>query len=199
MLKQISCRLFRENGQPRPPIKFTHGLNTILGAVKGEAGSIGKSTMMLIIDFAFGGNTYVGSDAVRELDDHTIYFTFEFADGQYHFARTPSDPKFVARVDENHTVIGTMKIEEFNAWLAAKYHMDLPGLKYRNTLSRFFRIYGKNNHNELKPLQTRGGDESQKDAITVLIALFGCYNEIKDFKEQLQEAENRISAFKAAR
>lgn len=101
MLKQISCQLFRENGQPRPPIKFTHGLNTILGAVKGEAGSIGKSTMMLIIDFAFGGNTYVGSDAVKELGDHTIYFTFEFADGQYHFARTPTDPKLVARVDEN--------------------------------------------------------------------------------------------------
>ena len=92
-----------------------------------------------------------------------------------------------------------MKIEEFNAWLAAKYHMDLPGLKYRNTLSRFFRIYGKNNHNELKPLQTRGGDESQKDAITVLISLFGYYDEIKDFKEQLQQAENKISAFKAAR
>lgn len=199
MLKQISCQLFREAGQPRPPINFTRGLNTILGAIKGEAGSIGKSTMMLIIDFAFGGNTYVGSDAVKELDDHTIYFTFEFADGQYHFARTPTDPKLVAQVDENQTVIGTMKIEEFNAWLAAKYHMDLPGLKYRNTLSRFFRIYGKNNHNELKPLQTRGGDESQKDAITVLIALFGYYNEIKDFKEQLQQAENKISAFKTAR
>ena len=99
MLKQISCQLFREAGQPRPPINFTRGLNTILGAIKGEAGSIGKSTMMLIIDFAFGGNTYVGSDAVKELDDHTIYFTFEFADGQYHFARTPTDPKLVAQID----------------------------------------------------------------------------------------------------
>ena len=41
MLKQISCALFKEGDTPRPPIQFHQGLNTILGAVRGEAGSIG--------------------------------------------------------------------------------------------------------------------------------------------------------------
>lgn len=199
MLKQISCALFQEDGKPRPPINFGKGLNTILGAVKGEAGSIGKSTMMLIIDFAFGGNTYTGSDAVKQLPEHAIYFTFEFNGAEYRFFRKPHDAKTVANIDQNHNVVRNFKIEEFTAWLAKQYGMDLPGLAFRNTISRFFRIYGKNNHNELKPLQTRGGTESQKDAIGILIALFDYYKEIEDFKYQLQEAENRIAAFKAAR
>lgn len=199
MLKQISCRLFQENGQPRGPVNFHMGLNTVLGAVKGEAGSIGKSTMMLIIDFAFGGNTYASSDAVKELDEHAIDFVFEFDGQSYHFSRTPSDPDVVLNTDGNGHVIEILKIDQFTQWLSQQYRMNKPGVQFRNTLSRFFRIYGKNNHNELKPLQTRGGDESQKDAIAILIAVFEYYETIKDFKNQLQEAEDRIMAFRGAR
>lgn len=58
MLKEIRCDLFKESGKLRPSIIFNKGLNIILGSVPGKAGSIGKSTMLLIIDFVFGGNTY---------------------------------------------------------------------------------------------------------------------------------------------
>ena len=199
MLKQISCALFKEGDMPRPPIQFHQGLNTILGAVRGEAGSIGKSTMMLIIDFVFGGNTYVDSDAVRELPEHAINFTFEFDGASYNFVRRPHEPKAVVNIDADGSVLKVLELTEFTDWLAVQYGMKLPGASFRQMLSRFFRIYGKNNHNELKPLQTRGGEESQKDAIAILIALFQYYSSIEDFKHQLQSAEDRIAAFKAAR
>lgn len=199
MLIEVSCDAFKIGDQPRPSIKFQMGLNTILGSVRGEAGSIGKSTMMLIIDFVFGGNTYVDSDAVKELDDHAIYFTFQFDGVEYHFARRPSDPGNVVVVDKNRNVLDTWEIKKYTSWLADQYNMDLPGASFRDTISRFFRVYGKNNHNELKPLQTRGGEEAQRDAINILISLFEYYESIEDFKTQLNEADARISAFRTAR
>lgn len=200
MLKEISCDLFKIGDKPRPPVRFQMGLNTILGSIKGKAGSIGKSTMMLIIDFVFGGNSYVDSDAVKELDSHTVYFTFQFNGTEHHFARRPDDPNTVLIVDENRNITSQpWEIGKFTTWLAQQYGMDLPGVPFRNTLSRFFRIYGKNNHNELKPLQARGGEESQRDAISILIALFGYYKSIEEFKNQLQKTDDRIRAFRAAR
>ena len=64
MLKKIQCDKFISKGQVRPPIEFKKGLNTILGGVNAN-NSIGKSTLLLIIDFAYGGNSYLNSDAVR--------------------------------------------------------------------------------------------------------------------------------------
>ena len=199
MLKEISCDAFKISDQPRPPVRFHMGLNTILGSVTGAAGSIGKSTMMLIIDFVFGGNTYTQSDAVNELDPHTIYFSFEFDNTEYRFSRNTEEADTVVVVDENRNVLESWDIKKYTQWLAQQYNMNLPGASFRNTISRFFRIYGKNNHNELKPLQTRGGEEPKRDAINVLISLFQYYKSIEDFKTQLNEADGRISAFRTAR
>lgn len=199
MLKEIRCDLFKEQGKLRPPVKFHRGLNIVLGSVPGKAGSIGKSTMLLIIDFAFGGNSYKKSDAVTQLNDHTIYFTFSFNGTDYHFARNTGEEKIVARLDESGNVVDSIAIQDFTDWLCKKYKMDLPGLSFRNSISRFFRIYGKNNLNERRPLQTRGGDEAQKDAIHVLVTLFDLYSSILSFKEMLILAEEKIKAFRAAR
>lgn len=51
----------------------------------------------------------------------------------------------------------------------------------------------------MRPLQTRGGTESQKDAIKVLVTLFNRYAEIKAFEEQIRDADDRIAAFRQAR
>ena len=66
-------------------------------------------------------------------------------------------------------------------------------------LAAFFRIYGKSNYSETRPLQTRSGTEAQKDALDVLISLFNKHEEIRAFKEQEKLAEARISAYRAAR
>lgn len=198
MLKEIRCDLFKVSGQKRPPIVFKRGLNIILGSIPGKAGSIGKSTMLLIIDFVFGGNTYKKSDAVSQLGHHTIFFKFTFEDSDYYFARNTSD-NVVARCDEKYNVLDFIDLSNFTGWLAQKYKMNLPGMQFRNTISRFFRIYGKNNFNEQRPLQVRGGSESQKDAVHILVVLFNLYSSILIFEEQLKLADEKITAFREAR
>src|SRR5690554_5784627 len=155
MLREISCELFKIGEQMRPLVRFHKGLNIVLG---GEAGanSIGKSTMLLIIDFAFGGDAYVKSDAVRELDNHNIHFTFEFEGKPYYFIRHTASSGDIFQLSENGNIIASLKRDEYVNWLSERYEIDFAGVKFRNTISRFFRIYGKNNYNELRPLQMRG-------------------------------------------
>ncbi|XKW97888.1 hypothetical protein R8G64_05205 [Tenacibaculum maritimum] len=52
MLKEINCKHFIKN-----PLIFSNGLNTILGD-NYSTNSIGKSTLLMIIDFVFGGGSY---------------------------------------------------------------------------------------------------------------------------------------------
>lgn len=198
MLKEISCELFKVDGEVRPPIRFHNGLNIVLGGKTG-VNSIGKSTMLLIVDFAFGGDTYAKSDAVRELGNHNIFFTFEFDGKLYYFLRNTDSPGEIYKLDKNRNIIESMKNTEFTAWLNVQYGMSFSGVRFRNTISRFFRIYGKNNYNELRPLQMRGGTESQEDAIHVLVTLFNQYESVLAFEEQLQLADKRIAAFREAR
>lgn len=75
MLIEISCSKFKTPKHPKEAISFHPGLNVVLGNKNG-ANSIGKSTMLLIIDFAFGGSSYVKSDAVIELGNHEIFWLF---------------------------------------------------------------------------------------------------------------------------
>ena len=82
MLIEISCSKFKTKKHPTEYIYFHPGLNVVLGNKNG-ANSIGKSTMLLIIDFVFGGSSYLKSDAVTELGDHEIFFTFRFANQDY--------------------------------------------------------------------------------------------------------------------
>ena len=198
MLKEIYCELLKTKNRPSGKIIFHNGLNVVLGSNVGTT-SIGKSTSLLIIDFVFGGDTYAKSDAVKEFGNHTIYFTFQFDGVDYRFARSTDSSANIAILDEAGNIASTQTKDAYIDWLAHKYHLDYEGLKFRNTISRFFRIYGKNNYSELRPLQTRGGTEAQKDAIKVLVALFNRYAEVKAFEEQISDADDRIAAFRKAR
>lgn len=198
MLKEIHSDLLKTSARPSGKIIFHNGLNVILGSKVGTT-SIGKSTTLLIVDFVFGGDTYSKSDAVRELGNHTIYFTFEFNGKDYRFARSTESSADIGVLDSDNKIVDTKTKDDFIKWLAQHYHLDYEGLKFRNTLSRFFRIYGKNNYSELRPLQTRGGTEAQKEAIKVLVALFNRYEEVNAFEEQIRDADERITAFRQAR
>jgi len=182
----------------REPIRFHKGLNIVLGGKTG-VNSIGKSTMLLIVDFAFGGDTYAESDAVKQLGNHNIHFTFEFDGKPYYFVRHTATPADIFRVEKSGNIIAPLKKDDYAKWLSEQYNMDFAGVKFRNTISRFFRIYGKNNYNELRPLQMRGGTESQESAIHVLVTLFNQYESVLAFEEQLKLAEDKIKAFKEAR
>ena len=77
MLTEIRCAEFKINGNPRSPIIFNPGLNTILGD-QFETNSIGKSTFLMIVDFVFGDNDYIEKsiDVQQQVGRHSIQFTF---------------------------------------------------------------------------------------------------------------------------
>lgn len=98
MLKKIQCDKFISKGQVRPPIEFKKGLNTILGGLNAN-NSIGKSTLLLIIDFAYGGNSYLDSDAVNQVGLHTINFEFEFNGRSCFFSRSTTQRTTINKCD----------------------------------------------------------------------------------------------------
>ena len=76
MLIEISCEKFKCKGKVREPIKFHSGLNIIQGQDSGE-NSIGKSTFLLAVDFAFGGDTYAEKSTItNKIGHHFINFCF---------------------------------------------------------------------------------------------------------------------------
>ncbi|MDY6368463.1 MAG: DUF2326 domain-containing protein [Fibrobacter sp.] len=195
MLKEISCPYFKTGGHASNNIQFHKGLNVILGASNG-ATSIGKSTALLIIDFAFGGSAYAGSNAVSHLGSHSINFTFEF-DHPYQFSRDTARPNEVVQHQADGSTT-TMPLQDFTSWLATQYKLNYEKLTFRSIISRFFRIYGKNNYDEKHPLQSMQS-ESQAKAIDVLVALSGYYEQMLPLRELLQAVKEKSKAFQAAR
>jgi len=198
MLTEITSPVFKEKGKARPPIRFKEGLNVVLGKEDGE-NSIGKSSAMLAIDFVFGGNTYLSSDGVKHIGDHTIFFTFEFDGKPYRFARNTSAPDDIHVCSDGYQLTGDVWTKaEFADWLKEKYRIDFAGLSFRETMSSFFRIYGKDNTDERRPLKGLPGEGMQK-SIDVLVKLFDRYKDVEVFNGRLEEQKKKLSAYREAR
>lgn len=88
MLIEIYCEAFGDQKK----IPFFQGLNVIQGIsdeLDGNGNSIGKTNMLKIIDFAFGGQYYAASndDVIRHIGDHSICFAHMFNGKVYWFRR----------------------------------------------------------------------------------------------------------------
>ncbi len=198
MLIEMSSPVFQEKGQERPPISFKQGLNVVLGKEDGE-NSIGKSSAMLAIDFVFGGNTYLSSDGVKHIGNHTIFFAFSFSGNKHYFARSTADAEKVFVCTTNYNLTGTVwPIQQYTDWLKTNYQIDFPGLSFRTTLSSFFRIYGKDNTDERRPLRGIPGQNMQ-NSIEMLVKLFDRYKDIEAYNQRLAEQKKKLDAFREAR
>jgi len=198
MLIEMTSPVFKVKGKERPPIRFKEGLNVVLGKEDGE-NSIGKSSAMLAIDFAFGGNTYLDSDGVKHIGNHTIFFAFSFNGKPYYFARNTASPDDIHVCSEEYQLTGDVWTKhEFANWLKEKYHIDFAGLSFRETMSSFFRIYGKENTDERRPLKGLPGESMQK-SIDILVKLFDRYKDVEVFNGRLEEQKKKLAAYREAR
>lgn len=190
--------VFMEKGSRRPPIRFKEGLNVILGKEDGE-NSIGKSSALLAIDFVFGGHTYLLSDGVKHLGPHTIFFTFRFDGKDYRFARNTSLAEEICLCTDGYELTDIVwPLNQFTDWLKKRYSMDFPGLSFRETVSSFFRIYGKDNLDERHPPKGLHGDGKRKP-IEVLVKLFNRYGEVESYSKKLEEEKKKLATFRDAR
>ena len=197
MLVEISSSVFKKKGKVRSPIRFKKGLNVVLGKEDGE-NSIGKSSAMLAIDFAFGGKTYASSDGVKHMGHHVINFAFQFDGDVHHFFRSTAQSDKVFLCNEQYEFREEWELHQFTDWLKVKYHIDFPDLSFRTTLSSFFRIYGKDNTDERRPLRGIRGQNMQK-SIDMLVKLFNRYIDIEPRKQGFDEATKKLEAYRAAR
>ena len=87
---------------------------------------------------------------------------------------------------------------EFTNWLKERYAIDFPGLSFRETVSSFFRVYGKENLDERRPPKGLPGGGMRK-SIEVLVKLFNRYGDIQIYSDRLEEQKNKLTAFREAR
>lgn len=198
MLTEIICDELLDQGSPRSPIQFKTGLNVVLGS-RSASNSIGKSTFLLLVDFAFGGSTYINKNPEihSALGPHDVKFAFRFADKEHRFMRSTESPKKVYKCDTDYASVGEMTLEHFKQWLLEKYGMENLGSSFRNLTSCFFRVYGKGNCNEKEPLAS-APQEARYKGLNRLIDLFGYNNELKFLKEEADERKAKKQALKDA-
>lgn len=151
--------------------------------------SVGKSTLLMIIDFCFGGNQFLHSKAVEIIGPHTICFAFAFNKITYHFMRTTDRGNRLFKCDENYQNPQNYTIEEFRTWLKEQYRLENIELSFRQIVSTYFRFYGDKNISPREILRTHD-TQSATEQIRVLEKLFEKYPYIKDSIEHIQSAEN---------
>lgn len=173
---------------PYGPIILHSGLNVVLGD-ENASNSIGKSTMLLIVDFCFGGKSYANDeDIIKNIGHHTICFSFLFNGHKYFFSRATSSCETVQECDANYEVQRSLTIEDFRDFLGRSYGFET-NVSFREMNSTFSRIYGRNNLDEHRPLHMFPGD---KPAVIIerLLKLFSRYEAIANQK-QLYESQKK--------
>lgn len=198
MLKEIFCDQFISNGKIREPILFHEGLNTILGSETGS-NSIGKSTFLMILDYAFGGMDYIekSTDVHKNVGPHRICFLFEFDGEEYYFARSTAFTREVEICDIDYNVQEVITLDRYNDFLKRKYGMGNLEMSFRAAVSKFFRVYLRECCDEGHPLKS-ANRVPDKTGITELIQLYNKYTAIAALMETKKDAEERYTTYRKA-
>lgn len=196
MLVEIRSSAFKEFGRIRPPVRFHEGLNVILGTKTG-ANSIGKSTFLMILDFVFGGDDYAVKirDAANHVGEHVIQFAFHFGNKQFFFSRGTANFTTVTCCDPEYQPIETWSVQKYREFLAEKYGLNDSGLSFREMVSRFIRVYHRENHNELRPLDAFPQAKGTL-AIQFLLKSFGLFQSLEKAQQAAEESRNSLEALR---
>lgn len=191
MLKSVSCDRFKEK-----TIKFNPGLNIVVGGQRGT-NSIGKTTLLLILDFIYGGSDYItiATDAQKHLKVHEFRFILEFSGQLYYFSRSTGNDSVVSEYDEKWKLVRTLKIKEYTDWLKEMYGINQEGLSFRSLADIFFRIAGRENLDTKKPLAA-AKHQPDSTAIGELLKLFDLYGPYQIRKKAYDTAKEEETTFK---
>ncbi|PHM52188.1 hypothetical protein [Xenorhabdus hominickii] len=157
-------------------------MNAVLGPKNG-ANSIGKSSVLMLIDFVFGGDDFISlcKDVISQVGHLKVDFSFEFNGISYNFIRHTENHNSVTFKNKGET--SEWKIEEFRNFLAEKYGFSSNDPSLRNLISRFSRVWGKDNYNPNKPLHLFPS-EGYASVKEFLIRSFGYYSLIEEIEQK---------------
>lgn len=197
MLKFIECEKFIANGVPRGKIEFFSGLNICLGEDNAE-NSIGKSTFLFAVDFCFGGDSYCSQkELLKEVGNHKINFCLEFDNEPYYFSRSTENSKEVAFCDENFNIMKKISDIDFKDFLLEKYNLAETGLSFRQAVTSFIRIFGKESSEIKNIVGVERYNGGKTGILRNLIKLFEEYDEVKSLEEKsaaIQSEQNEFTS-----
>jgi hypothetical protein len=189
LLNSITCEKLIET-----PLKFNKGLNAVVGADDAH-NSIGKSSILMLIDFSFGGSDFPikCDDVIRNVGHFKVGIEFEF-DKIYSFIRDTNDPKLIYDITEQKHI----NINEFTSFLKRMYFPTSNEISFRECVSGFFRIYQRNNYDDQRPLDIVS--KETWDAIRRrFLKLYDKYSVIADLEKdksvQLQKSKDISGTF----
>lgn len=186
MLRKISCDLFNERD-----IFFEYGLNVILGDNDAK-NSIGKSTALMVVDFAMGGNSLLKDKAgvIRALGHHRYQFEYNFGGVPFFFSRATDSANTIQVCNDNYVVVDEISIDSYTDLLKSNYEMGNLDSTFRNVVSSFSRIWNKG---ELDPEHPFAGDEKESEAVAInrLIDIFEYADDISGEKAVLDSQEKK--------
>lgn len=184
MLQEIKCEKFIDK-----TIKFNKGLNSILGD-NFSTNSIGKSTLLMIIDFVFAGSTFLKKDSgsINELGNLDFNFCFNFNNVISYYKRNTTNPDVIYNCDKNYDVVSEISTKKYSAILKENYGVENKYISFRDLVSLYSRVWGKDNYNVDKPLLSFTKEPDQT-SILRLIKLFGFYNKIDETERELKNKQ----------
>ena len=193
MLVEINCDKFREKS-----LFFKEGLNVVLGDEK-ATNSIGKSTLLMVIDFVFGGNSFIkfNTDVVKELGHHDYRFAFVFDKQQYYFKRGTYRPDLVYICDKQYAEKDPIELSKYTDWLREKYKITFEDISFRSFCGLFSRVWGKENLDVKRPLNYFK-NQNASNAVDNLIKIFDQYENIKLLSIDLKKKTDENTAFNKA-
>jgi hypothetical protein len=186
MLSEIACSMFTQG-----KITFNRGLNIILGDDDAK-NSIGKSTALMLVDFAHGGKTFLEdtAGAINALGHHTYNFKFLFDGRACSFSRTTDQPDVVHICDQDYTRLSEISLDVFRRKLKELYGLECMEGSFRSIVGPFARIWGKGGLEPDQPFVATA-KEAMGTAIGRLIDLFGRSSDIAAEKKVLDEQKER--------
>lgn len=193
MLFEIACEKFRRNS-----IIFHEGLNVVLGD-DNATNSIGKSSFLMIVDFAYGGDSLIehNKDIVAELGHHDYYITFLLDVSKTRFCRGTSRPELVYPCAEDGSLGDPISVNEYKAWLTIELKLKEHDATFRSLVSLFSRIWGKPNLDVHHPLHSVPA-QSARECVDTLIKIFNLYKPIAELVRELKEIESEQSDLRRA-
>lgn len=183
MLKEISCDKFIVN-----KLIFTNGLNTVLGD-EYSTNSIGKSTLLMIIDFVLGGNSFTEKDSgtIKELGHLTFNFSYVFNKTEHYYQRSTETSETIYVCDREYNITNEINRNTYTNQLKNLYNLRIES-SFRAAINPYSRIWGKDNYNVDKPI-LNSIKEAEGVSIENLIKLFGLYSEIASTANEIKSRE----------
>ncbi|MGL4832509.1 MAG: hypothetical protein ACRCWS_08075, partial [Propionibacteriaceae bacterium] len=197
MLTRLWSPAFKHNGTTRPAIEFHAGLNIVEGA-DGAQNSIGKSTLLQIIDYIYGGKDFAKSSAVtlpQAVGHHIVYFSLRINGTEHHFSRDTSRPGIVTAYSDPSWKSKTheLGIDEYAAFLLSSYGLAETGTTWRDLVGRFSR----DDESDLalldRPLASVP-QEADTAGAAVLLRLLGAFNEIEQIQARYDQVIKETAA-----